>query len=452
MQFQIFLVVILSIFFFTNEVSSKEPSSETDSVEKILLAPHASSIMKQIYPAPAADADAKKRNSGKSGRNLNRSDQDPSCIQAPIVNTGGQPKKTKVHAKFYQQNSDDSVSCNLCPASCKLQNNETGRCLTRKNIDGRLYNTSYGNIMLMTLPKESLNSFPLITLRKSDAKVLVIGTKGCTLKCSFCATASLAQNEHADSMMKLMPPKELVAFAKKENYRHISFTISGSTNNYEYLFDVAKIAAEQDILIHLGLAGYINAKPLKELAPYISNGVLVGVKGFSDRVCKKYLGADLDSIKKTLKLLKALNVPMDITYLLIPTVSDTPEQIKDFSLFVKNNLGEYTPVHFQKFYPAYKLRNLPSTSFESIRNAMRIARNNGLKFVMPYVYLSELLGKPFELNSDMATVRCPHCGEKVIWYEWRDNSFIRHSTLQHQDAHREKRCQKCNKIIKGIDI
>ena len=74
-------------------------------------------------------------------------------------------------------------------------------------------------------------------------------------------------------------------------------------------------------------------------------------------------------------------------------------------IWVKENLGSEVPVHFTRFYPTYKLENLPPTPVSSVDKAREIALAEGLKF--PYVG-NVPSGHPGE------STYCPGCGHTVI--------------------------------------
>jgi len=67
-------------------------------------------------------------------------------------------------------------------------------------------------------------------------------------------------------------------------------------------------------------------------------------------------------------------------------------------------LGEETPWHISRFFPTYKMMDLLPTKIETIRNAVKIGKKAGLK----YVYGGNISGDRLE------DTYCPKCGEKMI--------------------------------------
>ena len=62
------------------------------------------------------------------------------------------------------------------------------------------------------------------------------------------------------------------------------------------------------------------------------------------------------------------------------------------------------PLHFARFYPEYRLKNLPPTPQSTLEMALETAKDAGLD----YVYLANLPGHPAN------NTYCPDCGRAVI--------------------------------------
>ena len=115
-------------------------------------------------------------------------------------------------------------------------------------------------------------------------------------------------------------------------------------------------------------------------------------------------GGTLAPVLESLKILKKSNVWLEITNLVIPTKNDSGAMIKDLCDWIVAELGRDTPVHFSRFYPQYKLQNLPPTPVETLKKAAEIAHESGLD----YVYIGNVPGIEEE------NTICPACGKRVI--------------------------------------
>jgi pyruvate formate lyase activating enzyme len=66
-------------------------------------------------------------------------------------------------------------------------------------------------------------------------------------------------------------------------------------------------------------------------------------------------------------------------------------------------VGPETPLHFTRYYPAYKFHS-PPTKVETLEKAREMARKAGVL----YPYLGNVQGHEYE------NTYCPNCGEKLI--------------------------------------
>jgi pyruvate formate lyase activating enzyme len=90
--------------------------------------------------------------------------------------------------------------------------------------------------------------------------------------------------------------------------------------------------------------------------------------------------------------------------LMIPTLNDNIDDLKRMANWVATELGPTVPIHFTRFHPMYKLRNLPRTPPATLATARKTAMQEGCKFV----YTGNLPGNEGEHTY------CPQCGKVVI--------------------------------------
>ncbi len=140
---------------------------------------------------------------------------------------------------------------------------------------------------------------------------------------------------------------------------------------------------------------------------------------------------ELDTVLRTLKRLKQAGIHLELTYLLIPTLNDDTDTIRKMALWIGKELGTDVPLHFARFYPLYKLANLPPTPVSTLDRARRTAMDAGLKFV----YVARVPGHEGE------NTFCPGCGKKVID---RMGFIIEHIHLA------QGRCTQCGTEVAGL--
>jgi len=109
-------------------------------------------------------------------------------------------------------------------------------------------------------------------------------------------------------------------------------------------------------------------------------------------------------VLETLKSLHRKGIWFEIVVLILPTENDSPDELRRMCRWIAANLGHDVPVHFTRFHPMYKVRNLPSTPVRTLEMAHGIATDCGLRF--PYV--GNVPGHPAE------STFCPGCRKRVI--------------------------------------
>ncbi len=291
------------------------------------------------------------------------------------------PWKWSVEARHYTKEGKDTLCLN-CPNRCYLNPGDRGVCRSRVNIDGKLYSLAYGNpctVHIDPVEKKPLNHF------YPGSSVFSIAATGCNLRCLNCQNWEISQKRPEDVEHGELFPGDVVASAKKSNTPSIAYTYSEAITYYEYMFDTARAAREAGINSILVSNGYINDKPLIELAPFI-DGANINLKSFDNNIYMVLNGGTLAPVLNTLKRLNENNVWFEITTLVVPTYIDDPDMIKRMCEWILKELGPDHPLHFSRFFPNYRLNRLPPTPVSQLEEFRNIARKEGLH----YVYLGNV--------------------------------------------------------------
>ncbi|MEA3369117.1 MAG: AmmeMemoRadiSam system radical SAM enzyme [Candidatus Ratteibacteria bacterium] len=330
-------------------------------------------------------------------------------------------------ASFYKKLDKKAVSCLLCPRRCRIPEGERGFCRVRLNKGGKLFTITYGCPCAVHI--DPVEKKPLFHVLPGSA-VFSIASAGCNLKCKFCQNWTISQTTPEYTYNYNLPPEEVVAAAKRKRCLSIAYTYTEPTSFYEYMLDTAKAARKQGVFNLFHSCGYINPEPLRKISQYLDAGN-VDLKGFSGDFYQKACSAELQPVLETLKILKEEGVWIEITNLVIPTLNDESGLIKEMCLWIRDNLGEDVPLHFSRFHPDYKMRNLPPTPLKTLEHAHRTAKEAGLK----YVYIGNVPGHPAE------NTYCPKCGKILI--ERRGYTVL-------QNNIKEGCCKFCREPIAGI--
>jgi pyruvate formate lyase activating enzyme len=310
---------------------------------------------------------------------------------------------------------------------CLIEPGQSGECRVRINIDGVLRTVVYG--FPCSLNIDPIEKKPLFHFLPGTG-ILSIATVGCNLHCLNCQNWEISQANPEDSQVVFCPPERLVALCRESRCLSLAYTYTDPIIYYEYTFDTAKLARQANIRNVLVTAGYINEEPWRKLLEYV-DAANIDLKFISDDLYQRICSGTLKPVQDALLVAKAGGILVEVTNLIIPTLNDKDEQIRELSRWVKANLGGETPLHFSGFTPKYKMQHLPPTSLETLETAREIAVSEGLD----YVYIGNVRSKEGE------NTYCPGCKSLLIE---RKGYFILQNRLK------EGRCPDCNKEIYGV--
>lgn len=292
------------------------------------------------------------------------------------------------------------VQCVLCPHACILGENDRGFCRVRIVKNGTLYTLGYGNLCSMAL--DPIEKKPLYHYLPRTP-ILSVAHGGCNLRCLNCQNWEISQARPHDVAQYQASPAELVGTCEDRSIRALAFTYSEPLMTFEYVRDTSAIARERGIRTVLVTAGYINPEPLRALCR-VTDAVTLDVKAFRDSFYRQVSSARLVPVLKTLEIFREEGVWVEVSFLVVPTLSDDPAEIGRFAGWVARTLGVGTPFHILRFRPAHRLRQLPPTSLAAMDDARRRALDAGLT----HVYLGNVPGH--EGNHTW----CGRCGRKLI--------------------------------------
>ncbi|MCL0078928.1 AmmeMemoRadiSam system radical SAM enzyme [Dehalococcoidia bacterium] len=304
-------------------------------------------------------------------------------------------------AMFWEELGDNRVLCNLCFHRCVVPVGRRGACRVRENIAGRLYSLVHSrpsSVMIDPIEKE-----PQLHHRPGT-EILCVGTVGCNFRCMQCHNWTLSQASPTDLRVFDLPPAQLVELALERGVTAISFTYNDPIVLFEYVYDTAVLAREAGVGLIWHSNGAIAEEPLRKLLQY-TTAVTIDLKGFCEEVYRETFSGDLSYVLRTLKIIREEGVWLEIVNLVIPTINDCMDTIRAMCEWILEHLGPDVPLHFSRFFPAYRLTHLPPTPIETLEEAHRIAREVGLNFVT----IGNVPGHRY--NSTF----CPCTGKRLIY-------------------------------------
>ncbi len=327
----------------------------------------------------------------------------------------------------YYTKTEKGVICGLCPNACLIKPSDKGACQTRVNYKNDLYAINYGNpcsINIDPIEKKPLyHFFP-------ESTAFSLATAGCNFHCLNCQNWQISQVSPFDTKNYDLFPKDVVAYAKKNDCKSIAYTYTEPVVFYEYAYDTAKLAREAGIKNVFISNGYINEIPLRKICKYI-DAANINLKGFKDDIHRKLNGGMLEPVKKSLKIFKEEGVWLEITNLIVPSWTDDLDMIKAMCEWLYDEGFSECPLHFSRFFPMYKLTQLPTTPVDVLNKAHDIAIAAGIK----YVYVGNVPGTEYD------DTYCPKCHKKLV--ERKGYTIISNHI-------KDKKCGFCGEKINGI--
>ncbi len=330
-------------------------------------------------------------------------------------------------ARHYKKLEALRVECQLCPRRCQVADQERGYCGVRENRGGTYYTLVHSRSC--TYNVDPIEKKPLFHfLPGTDA--FSIATAGCNMECKFCQNWNISQYRPEQIQSIYLPPERLLEGCRQSGAKSLAFTYSEPVVFYEYMFDAAAAAKPAGIHPVMISNGYIEPKAMEELAPQLS-GVKIDLKAFTEKFYGETCSAELKPVLQTLEQLKQLGLWFEIVVLIVPTLNDDEQEIKQMTAWIAEKLGVEVPVHFSRYHPTYKIQNIPPTPTRTMEHAHQIAKQQGLQ----YVYLGNVPGHPAE------STYCPKCGGVVV------GRYGYHITANNL---KDGKCKECAHVIPGV--
>jgi pyruvate formate lyase activating enzyme len=320
-----------------------------------------------------------------------------------------------------------TVQCLLCPRGCIVSEGKRGHCEVRENREGKLYSLVYGNPCSINIdPIEKKPFFHVLPGTRSFS----LATAGCNFDCKFCQNWEISQEVPERTFNFRLPPAIAVKLAREKQCASIAATYVEPTIFFEYMYDISVLAKKNRILSVCHSNGYINPQPLHDLSSYLG-AACIDLKGFTEVFYQEMSEGTLQPVLRTIKQLRGKGVHVELVNIIIHNKNDDMGLVKKMCLWIKHEVGSDVPLHFSRFYPLYKLRNLPPTPVETLEQARAMALSVGLE----YVYIGNVPGHAGE------NTYCPSCKKVLIA---RKGYYILANEIV------KGRCRYCGKGIPGI--
>ncbi|RKY77110.1 hypothetical protein DRQ07_09235 [candidate division KSB1 bacterium] len=128
--------------------------------------------------------------------------------------------------------------------------------------------------------------------------------------------------------------------------------------------------------------------------------------------------------------MKEFGVWVELTTLIIPGLNDSAEELKKIAEFIVS-VDKSIPWHISRFYPTYKMTDIPPTPAQTLKKAREIGFEAGLRFV----YTGNIPGDTGE------NTFCPSCGRELI---------SRYGFSTGNINIKDGKCRWCGEDIEGV--
>lgn len=279
--------------------------------------------------------------------------------------------------KYFRSIDHGRVECLLCPHHCKMAEGKAGICRSRRNVGGVLVSEVYGHPCALAI--DPVEKKPLYHFHPGT-KCLSIACTGCNFRCQNCQNHDISQVAPSEVRAIDLSPEEVVRICIEQRCPGIAYTYTEPLTYIEYVTDTAKLAHEHGLWNILVTAGYVCLEPLNDLLPWL-DAANIDLKSFSDDIYRKVSGGDLQTVLNTILAMRDAGVWIELTNLLIPGINDDMEMIRSMCRWIVDNQLENAPLHFSRFFPQYRMKNLPPTPIETLKKAKQIAQEEGILHV-----------------------------------------------------------------------
>ena len=310
-------------------------------------------------------------------------------------------KYPTVHeAVLYEKLHDDKVRCGLCERKCLISPSQKGFCKTRLNVGGKLYTLVYGD--LSTLESRPIEIKPFFHYWPGST-ALTFSTWSCNFECIWCQNHHLSKTEPNPAKSRCYSPERIVEDALQGGDDGLCVSFQEPTILTDWAIPLFRIGREKRLYCCYVSNGYMTLEALRLLNESGMDGLKIDLKGDPETYRRYCGGADVEKVWRNVRKAKKFGLHVEVVNLVVTGVNDDEECLR---WVIENHLkeaGAETPLHFTRYYPAYRFYN-PPTKVGTLERAYEMAREAGVL----YPYLGNVRGHRYE------NTYCPNCGETLI--------------------------------------
>ena len=276
---------------------------------------------------------------------------------------------------YKKSSKSQKIRCEICANYCRIADGKVGVCRQHKNINGELYDESYG--IVSSLSPDPIEKKPLYHFLPGTF-TYSIGGFGCNMTCLHCQNYMISHEYDRFSRSIEITPEAIVENALSYRCKSIAWTYNEPTIHLPFSKKTSLLARQRNLKVIYVSNGYYSDKSLEEVLGFV-DAFNIDIKAMSEDFYKKVCGADLQVVLDNVKRIYAEGKHLEITNLIINGRNDSPKEIEELCNFVVDELGPEVPVHFTRAFPYYKMRDIEPTDKSILFEAQKIAKNKGIE-------------------------------------------------------------------------
>ena len=331
--------------------------------------------------------------------------------------------------QLYEKLDNHAVQCFACAHRCKIAEGNSGICKVRLNRSGILRVPSGYAAGINCDPFEKKPFYHVLP----GSLTLSFGMAGCNLHCAFCQNWISSQVlRDAQSMVSIreISARQIVDLAIQYKARGVTSTYNEPLITSEWAMEVFRLAKEEGLYTSYVSNGNATPEVIDYLKP-CTDFYKVDLKSFQDKNYRK-LGGTLKAVTDTIQLLHKKKFWTEIVTLVVPTLNDSEEELRDMARFIAS-ISNDIPWHVTAFHENYQMTGTGSTPIRTLLRAGEIGKEEGLHFV----YVGNIPGYAPQWENTY----CPKCQTLLI---------ERHGYRILQNRIKDGACPSCNSVIPGI--
>lgn len=257
-----------------------------------------------------------------------------------------------------------TITCDICPRACKLQEGQTGFCHVRKNVGGKNVDALY-------------ELFPLCGgLGSFCASCDSVFFPGCNLNCSFCIFPFLSTQFHGDMAgLRRITPRDFANWGFTQSAKcgsrewldprmgrpMLIFVGGEPTLHYEYILEVSRICREHGGGVDLKVltSGFVSSPIMEKVAKAVDS-ISIGVKASASARVYRQFGADPAYVLKSIKIAWDNCPDIHVKDLIGPGCEPSDDEVDAFASWLRENTDADVRYYVSPVCAPVQWLNMPS--------------------------------------------------------------------------------------------